>query len=61
MDSRPPTLLEQDVCLVIILALVYFFTGLLGANLALPPGFSTPVFPASGIALAFVIWKGYRI
>lgn len=61
MESRLPTLLWQDVCLVIILALVYFFTGLLGANLALPPGFSTPVFPASGIALAFVIWKGYRI
>ena len=61
MDSKLPTLSWQDVHPIVILALVYLFAGLLGTNLALPPGFSTPVFPASGIALAAVMWRGYRI
>lgn len=61
MESKLPTLLQKDVCPVLVLALVYILAGLWGTNLALPPGFSTPVFPASGIALAAVMWRGYRI
>jgi PAS domain S-box-containing protein len=61
MTLKIPTLLQRYIYPVLALALAYFLAGSLGTTLALPPGFGTPVFPASGIALAAVMWKGYRI
>ncbi len=43
------------------LALAYLLSAKLGLMLAVPPGYATPVFPASGIALAAVLIFGYRI
>src|SRR5512145_1325766 len=39
------------------LAIGYFGTGILGLLLAVPPGYASPVWPASGIALAgLLLW-----
>lgn len=43
------------------LATVYFITGKLGIFLAIPPGYATAIWPASGIALACVLVCGYRV
>ncbi len=44
-----------------ILAAVYFATAKLGLLLAIPPGNATAVWPPSGIALAAVLLRGYRV
>ncbi len=43
------------------LAAIYFVTAKLGLLLAIPPGNATPVWPPSGIALAAVLLRGYRV
>ncbi len=43
------------------LAISYFIVGRLGTWLAMPPGYSTALFPASGIALFAVLRYGYKI
>ncbi len=43
------------------LAIVYFIAGRLGTLLALPPGYSTALFPASGFAMFAVLRYGYKI
>ena len=43
------------------LALAYYVTGYFGLTMALPPGFVTPVWPPSGIALAVVFIAGNYI
>ena len=43
------------------LALIYFIAGRLGTLLAMPPGYSTALFPASGIALFAILRYGYKI
>ncbi|MGB5131788.1 MAG: MASE1 domain-containing protein, partial [Steroidobacteraceae bacterium] len=45
----------------IVLACGYCFTGGLGLLLAIPPGYATAVWPASGIALAGLLWWGPRV
>ncbi len=44
-----------------ILGLGYVALGWVGLQLAVPPGYASPVFPAAGLALALVLTKGYRI
>lgn len=46
---------------IIGLALAYSVTGKLGTFLAIPPGYATAIWPASGIALAGILIYGYRI
>lgn len=46
---------------VLGLALAYYVTGKLGLLLAVPPGYATPVWPPSGIALAGILLFGYRV
>lgn len=46
--------------LVAFLALAYAALGAAGLTLAIPPGYASPVFPASGLALAFALWFGHR-
>ena len=43
------------------LAIGYFGTGILGLLLAVPPGYASPVWPASGIALAGILLWGPRV
>ncbi len=47
-------------CLFIFIALSYFTAGKLGLLLAIPPGFSSAIFPSSGIALAALLLCGQR-
>ena len=44
-----------------LLAMAYFLTGKLGIALATPLGFASPVWPASGIALGWVLLYGWRL
>ncbi|MEI6876996.1 MAG: MASE1 domain-containing protein, partial [Spirochaetota bacterium] len=45
--------------LILFVAFAYAFLGALGLTLAIPPGYASPVFPASGLALALVLqFKG---
>jgi len=43
---------------VLLLAAAYVFSGWLGSLLAVPPGYATAVFPASGVALAALLLYG---
>jgi len=43
------------------LAVLYFLVGRISLLLAIPPGYSTPIWPASGIALAALLLYGYRL
>ncbi|RYZ59632.1 MAG: response regulator [Proteobacteria bacterium] len=47
--------------LTLIVIFYFFITGHYGLLLALPPGFATVVWPASGIALGFALLKGKRV
>lgn len=42
-------------------ALAYLVIGRLSLLLAIPPGFASPVWPAAGVALAAVLFYGYRV
>lgn len=48
----------KNVSLVAIVAALYALTGLLSGHLAIPPGFSSPVWPAAGIAVLAVSFYG---
>jgi PAS domain S-box-containing protein len=43
------------------MAVAYYVVGRLGLLLAIPPGYATAVWPASGIALAGTLLFGYRV
>jgi signal transduction histidine kinase/CheY-like chemotaxis protein len=45
----------------LIVSFLYFLTGHFGLYLALPPGFATVVWPASGIALGCALLKGRTV
>lgn len=47
--------------LCLVLAACYYISGRLGLLLAVPPGYATVFWPASGIALGFVYHYGYRL
>lgn len=42
-------------------AVGYYVAGRLGLLLAVPPGYATPIWPASGVALAAILFWGYRM
>ncbi len=46
---------------IVALGLGYMALGWLGLELAIPPGYASPVFPAAGLALAMVLAGGYRV
>src|SRR5687767_848383 len=46
---------------VLILALLYILTGKLGLLLAVPPGYATLIWPASGIAVGMLAVHGARL
>lgn len=47
--------------LILAIAIVYYTTAKLGQFLAIPPGFITPVYPPSGIALAALLLWGNQV
>ncbi|HSW11979.1 MAG TPA: PAS domain S-box protein, partial [Solimonas sp.] len=49
------------VLTLLLIAAAYYASGRLGLLLAIPPGYATAVWPASGIALACVLIQGGRI
>ena len=49
------------VFLIGVVAMAYYASGRLGLLLAIPPGYATAVWPASGIALAAVMLGGGRL
>lgn len=46
---------------LLLVAAAYYLSGRLGLLLAIPPGYATAVWPASGIALAAVLLWGHRV
>ena len=46
---------------VLITGVAYYVSGRLGLLLAIPPGYATAVWPASGIALVATLLFGYRV
>lgn len=61
MDSQAPPNRTNRVVLIFSIALIYYITAKLGQYLAIPPGFITPVYPPSGIALAAMLLMGYQV
>ncbi|WP_051362192.1 EAL domain-containing protein [Solimonas soli] len=60
-SSTPrPAALHAGAALLLVAA-AYFASGRLGLRLAIPPGYATAVWPASGIALACVLVFGRRV
>jgi len=55
--DRPVSYLAR----VVLLAAVYFSAAKLALLVAIPPGYATAVWPASGIALASVLLQGNRV
>ena len=60
MENHPVSL-TQSLWRILLLALAYFIAGRLGLMLAIPPGYATAIFPASGIALASLLLFGRRL
>ncbi|MEP1079555.1 MASE1 domain-containing protein [Leptolyngbya sp. PL-A3] len=60
---NPPAFFQhsQKTLLILSIALIYYITAKFGQSLAIPPGFITPVYPPSGIALAAMLLLGYRV
>lgn len=46
---------------MLLLATLYVITGRLGLLLAVPPGYATIIWPASGIAIGMLIAQGWRL
>ncbi|GJL79254.1 MAG: hypothetical protein NPINA01_22430 [Nitrospinaceae bacterium] len=52
---------RQVILPSLLLGLAYFLAGRLGTFLAMLPGYVTAVFPASGIAMAAILWRGTHL
>ncbi|WP_192813368.1 diguanylate cyclase domain-containing protein [Gallaecimonas xiamenensis] len=46
---------------LLTVAFAYFVAGWLGIQLALPPGYASPIWPAAGVALVALLTWGHRI
>lgn len=53
-----PRYIVRVVYVVLAVAIAYFISGKLGLMLAIPPGYATAIFPASGVALAAILLWG---
>lgn len=52
---------SQDFYITLWVSLIYFLLGIIGHTMAIPPGVATPVWPASGFALAMVLIRGRKV
>jgi signal transduction histidine kinase/CHASE1-domain containing sensor protein len=48
------------VTMLCVASMVYLALGVLGINFAIDPGYASPIFPAAGFAVAFLLWSGKR-
>ncbi|MGH8741487.1 MAG: MASE1 domain-containing protein, partial [Burkholderiales bacterium] len=53
--------MARSVALVALLAAAYFAAAKLALALAIPPGYATPIWPGSGLALAALLLGGSRL
>ncbi len=60
MDKTNSLKLSNGVAILLV-GVVYYAFGRLGLLLAIPPGYATAVWPASGMALAGMLLLGYRV
>jgi PAS domain S-box-containing protein len=60
-DSMSFLRLTELLAKLAAMAAAYYIVGRLGLLLAIPPGYATAVWPASGIALAGTLLFGYRV
>eukprot|EP01137_Pigoraptor_chileana_P006930 Opistho-2@51816 len=58
--TAPPFVATSLVTLVLV-ALTYVLTGAASLQLAIPPGYASPLFPPAGIALAAALVYGWRV
>lgn len=58
MKDRVNNWFQRYALASLAVGLAYFVTGRLGTLLALPSGYATAIFPASGLALAALLWRG---
>ena len=61
MLDQPENQSRKHLLHIAGLAISYFIAGRLGTWLAMPPGYSTALFPASGIAMFAILRYGYKI
>ena len=50
--------MRSELAKIILLAALYIFSGKLGLLLAVPPGYATVIWPASGIAIGMLLTSG---
>ncbi|HEY7492646.1 MAG TPA: MASE1 domain-containing protein, partial [Candidatus Tectomicrobia bacterium] len=60
-ECSSPKRAYPRIVLVLVIATAYCVTGRLSLLLAIPPGYATAIWPASGIALAGVLVCGYGV
>ncbi len=53
--------MQKAFSVILLTAAMYYVAGKLALLLAIPPGYATAVWPASGLALAAVLLWGYRV
>lgn len=65
LESTPPSqrrhIRLSPVLACLLLAVCYFIAGYLGRSLAVPPGYATVIWPASGIALCALLVGGSKL
>lgn len=59
--AAPPSTASTTVGLILLLAVAYIAAGWFGLRLAVPPGYATVIWPASGIAVAGLLFYGLRL
>ncbi len=52
---------KDSMLLIALLTFLYILTGKVGLELAVPPGYATMIWPASGIAVGMILLYGWRL
>jgi PAS domain S-box-containing protein len=61
LNSSAATVVLARIQETLLVGLLYFLSGQLGLMLAIPPGFASAIWPPAGVALGFVLLRGYRV
>ncbi len=59
--DRHPFRMGHAAAATALVALVYLALGALGLTFAIAPGYSSPIFPAAGFAVAILLWSERRV
>ncbi|MBF0443979.1 MAG: CHASE domain-containing protein [Magnetococcales bacterium] len=59
--AHPLPRVAKSIASILLLSIVYLLAGKAGLVLAIPPGYATAIFPASGVALAALLIWGWRL